>query len=143
MVAVVVSHDSMNEIICFIKLNIPLFSPQLTLLCFSCTRPLLEYCLPLNICIVFFFSLTLNTLGARWLRLTSRSLHKSLRGNISTNDCARKLFKPLKDSTSLCVCNEKKTFFLVLGFRFFVSDVISGIVSGLFGQLHLALGPNC
>jgi len=27
-------------------------------------------------------------------------------------------------------------------FYFFVSDVISEVVSGLFGPLHLALGPN-
>jgi len=35
-----------------------------------------------------------------------------------------------------------KQTFLVLGFRFFVSDIISGVVLGLFGPLHLALGPN-
>jgi len=35
-----------------------------------------------------------------------------------------------------------KKISLVLGFGFFVSDVISGIVLGLFGPLHLALGPN-
>jgi len=35
---------------------------------------------------------------------------------------------------------EKK--FLVLGFRFFVSNVRSGVVLGLFGLFHLALGPN-
>jgi len=29
-----------------------------------------------------------------------------------------------------------------LGFGFFVSDVISGVLLGLFGPLHLALGPN-
>jgi len=29
-----------------------------------------------------------------------------------------------------------------LGFGFFVSDVISGVVLGLFGPLQLALGPN-
>jgi len=31
---------------------------------------------------------------------------------------------------------------LVLGFRFFVSDVISRVVLGVFGPLRLALGPN-
>jgi len=31
---------------------------------------------------------------------------------------------------------------LVLGFEFFVSDIISGIVLSLFSLLHLALGPN-
>jgi len=28
-------------------------------------------------------------------------------------------------------------------FDFILSDVISGVVSGLFGPLHLALGSNC
>jgi len=43
-----------------------------------------------------------------------------------------------KDSASLIVRTQKKTFFLVeCGFS--VSDVISG---GLSGQLHLALGAN-
>jgi len=32
--------------------------------------------------------------------------------------------------------------FLVLRFRFFVSDVIRGLSLGLFGPLPLALGPN-
>jgi len=32
--------------------------------------------------------------------------------------------------------------FFVYGFRFFVSDVISGVLLGLFGPLHTALGPN-
>jgi len=31
----------------------------------------------------------------------------------------------------------------VLGFGFFVSEIMSGAVLGLFGPLHLALGPNC
>jgi len=35
-----------------------------------------------------------------------------------------------------------KKNFLVLGFSFFVSDVISGVVLGPFGPIHLALGPN-
>jgi len=58
----------------------------------------------------------------------------------SPGNCAGELFKPSKDSPSLQVCNEKK--FLVLDFRFIVSDAISGVVLGLFGPLHLALGPN-
>jgi len=29
-----------------------------------------------------------------------------------------------------------------LGFSFFVSGVISGVVLGLFGPLHLTLGPD-
>jgi len=63
-----------------------------------------------------------------------------LHGNISADDCIIELFKPLKDSANLCVCNEKN--FLVLGFVCFVSDVISGVVLGLFGPHHLTLGPN-
>jgi len=35
-----------------------------------------------------------------------------------------------------------KQIFLVLGFRFFVSDVINGVILSLFGPLHLALDPN-
>jgi len=30
-----------------------------------------------------------------------------------------------------------------LGFGFFVSDDLSGVLLGQFGQLHLAVGPNC
>jgi len=33
----------------------------------------------------------------------------------------------------------KKRFF---DFGFFVSDITSGVVLGLFGPLHLVLGPN-
>ena len=46
--------------------------------------------------------------------------------------CAGELFKPSKDWASL----------LVWVFGCFVSDVIGGVVLGLFGPLHLALGPN-
>jgi len=38
---------------------------------------------------------------------------------------------------------KKKKFFLVLGLGFFVSDIISRVVLGLFGPLHLAIGPDC
>jgi len=34
----------------------------------------------------------------------------------------------------------KKIFF---GYGFFVSDVISGVILGLYGTLHLALGVKC
>jgi len=47
------------------------------------------------------------------LRLKCSSLHVYLHGNISADNCVRELFKPSKDSTSLCICNEKK---MVLGF---------------------------
>jgi len=60
-------------------------------------------------------------------------------GNTSVDDCAKELFKPSKDLASLRICNK---IFFGFGLHFFVSDVISGVVSSLFGPLHLALGPN-
>jgi len=30
-----------------------------------------------------------------------------------------------------------------LGFQFFVNDIAGGGLLGLFGPLHLALGPHC
>jgi len=48
--------------------------------------------------------------------------------------------KSSKDLASLVVCTQKK--FLSWRCRFFVSDVISGGLSGHLGPLHLALGPN-
>jgi len=57
---------------------------------------------------------------------------------ISPAAIAQRAIHPPTDSASLRVCNEKNYF----GFGFFVSDVISGVVLGLFGPLHLALGPN-
>jgi len=32
---------------------------------------------------------------------------------------------------------------LIVGFGCFVSDIISGVLLGLYGRLHLALGLNC
>jgi len=63
----------------------------------------------------------------------------SLRGHNSGTESAFELFKCSKDSANLQVCNEKN--FLVLGFGI-VIDVTSGVVLGLFGPLHLALGSN-
>jgi len=62
----------------------------------------------------------------------------SLRRNVSGAASTRELFKPSKDSASLQVCSEKKFF----GYGFFVSDVIGGVVLGLFGPLHLSLIPD-
>jgi len=45
----------------------------------------------------------------------------------SSADCARELFNGLNELASLLVCTPKKKF-LVGGFRFFVSDVISEVV---------------
>jgi len=59
----------------------------------------------------------------------------------SPGDYARELFKPSKDSTSLQVCNAKKNS-LVLGFGFFVNNIVTGIVLGLFDPLHLTLSTN-
>jgi len=74
----------------------------------------------------------------RLQQLKSSSLHMFLHGNISVDLCAKELFQPSKDSTSLHVCNEKN----ILGFRFFVNDIISGVALGLFSPLHLAFGSN-
>jgi len=71
----------------------------------------------------------------------SSSSPVSLCRHNSGTKCVRELFKPSKDLASLWVRNEQ--IFLVMGFGFFVSDIISGGLLGLFGPLHLALGPNC
>jgi len=67
-------------------------------------------------------------------------LHVALCRHNSGAESARELFKSSKDLPSVMVCNEKK--FLVLGFGFFVSDIIIGVLLGHFGLLHLVLGPN-
>jgi len=36
-----------------------------------------------------------------------------------------------------------KKVFYVLGFGFFVGDIINGVVLGIFGWGYWALGPNC
>ena len=68
-------------------------------------------------------------------------LHKVVRDAKKVEKhCARELFKRSKDSACLVVYNEEKCLF-VLGFRFFVRDIISGVLLGQFGPLYLALGP--
>jgi len=63
-----------------------------------------------------------------------------------TNDITRQVIvlescsNPQKNSASLRVRSEKK--FLVLGFGFFVSDVITGVVLGIFGPLNLAMAET-
>jgi len=61
----------------------------------------------------------------------------SLRWHNSADDCLESCLNPQKTQQ---VFNEKN--FSVLGFVVFVSDIISGVVLGLFGPLHLALGTN-
>jgi len=68
-----------------------------------------------------------------WFSLKTSSLDVFCMG-ISLVPKVLELFKPSKDFGSLQVCNETK----FLGFGFFVSDNIIG----LFGPLHLALGPK-
>jgi len=80
----------------------------------------------------------INIFATGGLRLRSSSLQMFLHGNISADDCARELFKPSKDLASLRVCNETKTFDI----GFFVSDIISVVVSGLLCPPCLAIGPN-
>jgi len=55
-------------------------------------------------------------------------------------NCARELFKPSKDSTSLLVCTRKKC--LVGGCGFFVSDV-NEVDFKPFRLILPGLGPNC
>ena len=50
------------------------------------------------------------------------------------------LVKGSKDMASLLVCTRKKIF--AWGCGFFVSAVISGVLSGHLGSLYLALGTN-
>jgi len=63
-----------------------------------------------------FFTRLVNTFHSGRIRLKSSSLRVFLRRSISADICARKLFKPSKDSASLRINNEKK--FLVVGFSF-------------------------
>jgi len=60
--------------------------------------------------------LLINTLASDSLRLKPSSLHMFLRGNISTDDCPRELFKPSKDSASLGICIEKNFWLGIAGF---------------------------
>jgi len=60
--------------------------------------------------------------------------------HISPADCARELFKTSK--TQQFFCFALKNFFAVLGFTFFVDDIISEIDLGLFGQGYWALSIN-
>jgi len=61
----------------------------------------------------------------------------ALRGNISAPVWVMNLVEVSKDAASLLVCTRKK--FFAWGMWIFVSDVISG---GLSGHLCLALGAN-
>ena len=67
-------------------------------------------------------------------------LHVVLHARNLGVESSRELFKGSKDVTSLLVCTWKK--FLVEGYGFFVSDVISGGLLGQHGPLYLALGSK-
>ena len=54
--------------------------------------------------------------------------------------CSADLVKVSKDAASLLVCTQK--YFLLGGYGFFVSDVISGGLLGHLGPLCLTLGAN-
>jgi len=60
--------------------------------------------------------------------------------NISAPIRVTDLVEASKDGASHLVCTRKK--FLLGGCRFFVSDVISGGLSGQLGPLCLALNAN-
>jgi len=64
-----------------------------------------------------------------------------LRRNISDPVRVTDLVEASKDAASLPVCTQKN--FLLRGCGFFVSDIISGRLSGHLGPLCLALGANC
>jgi len=55
----------------------------------------------------------------------------------SSFDCAKGLFKPLKDSASVLLAMKKN-----LGFVFFVSDATNALGSGYSGWGFRALNPN-
>jgi len=81
-------------------------------------------------------------MDVRWIsKVKFRLLHLPYQLHSSSTSCARELFKPSKDLSNLLVCNEKKV--LVLGFHFFVSDVMSfeGLNSSL-AQSTLELCPR-
>jgi len=80
-----------------------------------------------------------NTLASSRLRLKSSSLHVSLRGKSLSTIAIKSCSNPQK-IWQVFPFAMKIEFF---GFRFFVSDIISRVVLGLFVQLHLVLAPNC
>ena len=86
---------------------------------------------------------TINTFHARLIqafRVKTACSHVALHEHNSGVESPRELFKGSKDSASLVVCNDKK--FSVLGFGFFVSDVIRGGLLGHFGPLSSGPGPK-
>jgi len=66
--------------------------------------------------------------------------HATLQLHNSPVNCVRELFKPSKYVASLLVCNEKKL--LVLGSRFFVGNITSGVGFWLFWLILFDPGPN-
>jgi len=68
-------------------------------------------------------------------------MHVALHGNISDPVGVMDLVEASKNAASLVVCTRIKNFWLG-GYRFYVSDVISGGLLGHFGPLCLALGSN-
>jgi len=64
----------------------------------------------------------------------------ALRRNISAPVQVADLVEVSIDAASLLVCTLKK--FLLEGYGFFVSDIISGGLLGHLGPLCLALGAN-
>jgi len=83
---------------------------------------------------LFFNSLTPQLLGC--LSLKNSSLHLSLHGN---NSAALEGCSNPQKTQQVFESAMKRMW----GFRFFVSEIISGVVFALFGPLHLALSLNC
>jgi len=67
--------------------------------------------------------------------------HVALRGNFSSPVSATNPVKVSKYAANLVACTRKN--FVVKGYGFFVSDIISGELVGHLGPLHLALSSNC
>jgi len=90
-----------------------------------CGRTLPTTC-PKNIPVLAYFSPKhfFDTFAAGRFQPKSSSYHVSWQLHNSPGDFARELFRPSKDAANVRVCNEKN--FFVLGFGFFVRDVISG-----------------
>ena len=69
-----------------------------------------------------------------------RLTHVALCRNFSGLVCSTDPVKVSKDMVNLLVCTRKN--FLLAGFGFFMSDVISGGLLGHLGPLYLALSAN-
>jgi len=85
------------------------------------------------------FSLVINTFRSGSLRLESSSLHMFCTGISPPMIVVESCSNPQK-IVQVFTSAVKKNF--GFGFHFIVSDIISGVVLGLFGPLHLAIAQT-